>query len=77
MRVADFTPGDDLTSCIIVNITDDSAYEGPHQFSAMIQGSTIGALAVGSPNMLTVEIFDREGNYAYLKCYYMLFQNNC
>ena len=62
MRIVDFAPGDDLTSCILVNITDDSAYEGLHQFSAMIQGSTVGALAVGTPSMLTVDIIDPEGN---------------
>ena len=65
MRAAEFSVGDDLSSCISVDILDDDTYESPESFSAGISGSTVGTLTVGSPSSATVEIGDPEGMYAY------------
>lgn len=63
MVAAVFANGDNLTSCIQVGISNDGRYEGPESFSADIEASTVGMLAIGMPNTSTVEILDPEGTY--------------
>ena len=58
-----FSSGSGLTSCAQVAIVNDDPYEGPETFTGEIVGSTVGMLAIGEPNITTVQIFDREGTY--------------
>ena len=61
MVAANFTNGSALISCIQVGIIDDDIFEGPHSFTADIEGSTVGMLNIGMPNTTTVRVLDPEG----------------
>ena len=61
MVTANFTNGSALISCIQVGIIDDDIFEGPHSFTADIEGSTVGMLNIGMPNTTTVRVLDPEG----------------
>ena len=61
MVTANFTSGSGLFSCIQVGIIDDDIFEGPHSFTADIEGSTVGMLNIGMPSRTTVRILDPEG----------------
>ena len=57
----------DSTSCAQINILDDSAFEGPHSFTAGISivelesGGTDPLLSIGTTNSATVNIVDDDG----------------
>lgn len=60
-RVAMFEFGDNLTSCIFIELMSDNSFEGREDFTVTITSADFG-LSIGWPSTATVEIVDSDGN---------------